>query len=628
MNNIFATLGLLFILHTNIRAQSGFERVYGNSEPDIFRTVISTSDGGIIAGGGTNSYYANNISYSDVYIVKMNSQGDTLWTHHFGDSLYQIILSIAENAEGYVATGWYAVDSPAIAYDGYAIQYDQNGNKLWEKFYGGNGANLSNDVLIDNNGRIVLGGGTTSNTYGGYDMYAAKLDVNGNQIAEAHFGGTDHDYANAIIQTADGGYALAGHTHTLATGYNIYVVKTDSNFIFQWAHDYPAPFDDFGNDIAEDASGNLWILGTMELYPDTSGMVLIKTDPDGTNPVMFFPVSHNGDFGYHIQALNGGGFLIAGVTGNLEKGSEMLLEKLDVNGDTLWTRHFGGTKWEAGFAVAVDPAENILLAGQTEGFGVEQYDAYLVKMDSNGNIPCPASVSFVSSPDSICEDENAFFTNTTVSSQPFTWSENGNNFSNNVDAAYYFNSAGSYDITLSACNISSSQNITVNPKPPTHFTYPHSGTDVNFTLDAGINVQSITWNFGDGSPLNVTDINPFHHYSNFGAYWVVLTVTNDQGCDSTYIEQIDLLTGIDEVKGNSFNLFPNPAHESTILRTSSGNILPLTIVMMNVEGSVIKEFILTKAQEQISVGDMVPGIYLLKLQDSSGFTSALKLEVY
>jgi len=628
MKYVFTTLAFIFILLTNLHAQPGFEKVYGNNPSNIFRTVIATSDGGIIAGGATNNFFANNFSYSDMYIVKMNGSGDTLWTHRFGDSLYQIIRSIAENAEGYLATGWYTVDTPGISTDFYAIQFDLNGNKLWERTYGGAGADLSNDVIIDNNGRIVLGGGSISYTNGGYDVYAVKLDANGNKIADAHFGGADHDFANAMIQTADGGYAMAGHTHTSTSGYNIYVVKTDSNFTFQWAYDYPGPFDDFGYDIAEDASGNLWILGSVELYPDSIGMVLIKTDTDGTNPVMFFPESHNGDFGYHIQALNSGGFLIAGVTNSLEKGSEMLLEKLNANGDTLWTKHFGSTKQETGYAVANDAAGNILLAGQTEGFGIEQFDAYLVKLDSDGDIPCPSSLSFVANTDSICEDQNVFFTNTSVSSQQFTWSENGNNFSNNVNATYYFSSGGNYDVTLTACNVTSSQNITVYSKPPTHFTYTHSGSVVNFTLDAGINVQTISWNFGDGSPLNITDTNPSHTYANLGMYWVIVSVTNTNGCDSTYIEQINLFTGIEDVKGNYFNLFPNPAHESFTLQASSGNIFPLKTVMMTVEGSVIKEFILREAQEQISVSDLIPGVYFLRLQDSSGFTSTMKLEVY
>jgi len=623
MNNIFTTLACIFILLTNAHAQSGFEKVYGGSLPDFFRSVTGTSDGGIVADGVTKILEADSVTIDqDGYVVKTNSTGDTLWTRRFGSTSNDQANGVIENAQGYLVAGWYTVAGGSIKY--YAEQLDENGNQLWENFYGSATYQYCSDVIIDNNGRnILFGGGGVSSL----DFYLVKTDALGNQISEASFGGSGFDFGNAIIQTSDGGYAMTGFTHTGTPGFDIYVVKCDSNLGFEWAHNYGGAFDDFGYDIAEDANGNLWILGSMELYPDTIGMVLIKTDSDGGNPVMFFP-GHNGDFGYQLQTLNGGGFLIGGVTNNLEKGSEMLLEKLDANGDSLWTKHFGSSQAEAGFAVATDADGNILLAGQTAGFGVNQFDAYLVKLDSAGDIPCPPSVSFVANTDSLCEDENVFFTNTTVSSQPFTWSENGNNFSNNIDASYYFSNAGNYNVTLSACNISSSQNITVNPKPLTHFTYIQSGSIVNFSLDAGLSVQTISWNFGDGSPMDTTDINPSHTYAILGTYWVIVTVTNANGCDSTYIEQINLFTGIGEVKGSSFNLFPNPAHESTMLQTSLGNIFPLNAVMMSVEGRVIKEFILRKAQEQVSVGDLIPGIYFLKLQDSSGFTSAIKLEVY
>src|SRR6185295_13615960 len=116
-------------------------------------------------------------------------------------------------------------------------------------------------------------------------------------------------------------------------------------------------------------------------------------------------------------------------------------------------------------------------------------------------------------------------------------------------------------------------------KPPAHFTYTHSGTTVNFTLEPGISVQAISWNFGDGSPLNTVDANPSHTYSNPGLYWVIVSVTNEHGCDSTYIEQITLPTGIDEVASNIFNLFPNPAHEFCLLEISSGSSLPLNATL-------------------------------------------------
>jgi hypothetical protein len=199
----------------------------------------------------------------------------------------------------------------------------------------------------------------------------------------------------------------------------------------------------------------------------------------------------------------------------------MLLEKLNSNGDTLWTKHYGGSKNEYGYFAIQDAEGNIYVAGETEGFGVNQFDGYLVKLDSLGNPPCPDTVSFTSNISEICEDENVFFTNTTVSSQPFSWTVDGNEFSNDVDAGYYFINAGDFSVNLTACSNSASQEIIVNPKPATHFTYSTSGSTVNFQLDPGIDAESISWNFGDGSPVDTANNNPSHTYPATFQYWVV-----------------------------------------------------------------------------------------------------------
>ncbi|MFI5135212.1 MAG: hypothetical protein ACHQD9_05130, partial [Chitinophagales bacterium] len=116
------------------RAQNGFEKVYGGSMADWFRYVIPTSDGGIIACGGTRSYGFGDINNYDGYVVKMNHNGDTLWMRHFGTINIEEAYSVIENSEGYLIVG-YNVSSLGL-YKAYAVQYDLNGSQLWENYYG------------------------------------------------------------------------------------------------------------------------------------------------------------------------------------------------------------------------------------------------------------------------------------------------------------------------------------------------------------------------------------------------------------------------------------------------------------------------------------------------------------
>jgi hypothetical protein len=128
--------------------------------------------------------------------------------------------------------------------------------------------------------------------------------------------------------------------------------------------------------------------------------------------------------------------------------------------------------------------------------------------------------------------------------------------------------------------------------------------------------------------LNTIDNNPSHTYANPGLYWVIVSVTNTSGCDSTYIEQINLPTAVEEVKANSFSLFPNPAHDRVMLKTSTADIFPLKIIMMDLQGRVLNELTVSSDQELILINDLLPGIYFLKLQEQSGSPAVVKLEVY
>ncbi|MFI5135646.1 MAG: PKD domain-containing protein, partial [Chitinophagales bacterium] len=459
------------------------------------------------------------------------------------------------------------------------------------------------------------------------DMYVVRIDSNGEQLGFAHYGGAGDENANAVIRTSDGGYAFLGYSTSVDPSYDIYLVKTDSDLNFLWSRDFGGVYEDIGNDLAEDSMGNLWLLGFETVSPDSSYMVLIKTDADGNNAVTFHPGTHAGDLGNSIRRAKGGGFLITGVTNVTGKGSEMLLERLDSNGDTLWTRHFGGTQSEFGFSVASDDSGNIFIAGETEGFGTNQFDAYLVKTDSTGDIPCPPAVSFTSSSNEICEDENVFFTNTTISSQNFLWNVDGNNFSNNVDAGYYFSQPGNYSIALAACNASSSQQIIVNPKPATHFTYAIYGDEVLFTLDQGLNVQSISWNFGDGSSIDTSNQNPVHIYSSTGLYWVVVSVTNQFGCDSTFAAQLEIVTAVEDINSETITIFPNPSATDILIRSTLLTEVK-KILIMNVAGYVQKIIIPAGEETRFSVNDLAPGIYFLKFEMIGGDSYRRNIEVY
>ena len=114
-----------------------------------------------------------------------------------------------------------------------------SGSQVWSKTFGGIGAEWAFSVIQTFDGGYATAGYTTSSGAGKADVWLVKTDSLGNQEWNKTFGGKEFDWASCVIQTKDGGYALAGSTYTSADmGYDFWLVKTDSSGNQQWNKTY------------------------------------------------------------------------------------------------------------------------------------------------------------------------------------------------------------------------------------------------------------------------------------------------------------------------------------------------------------------------------------------------------
>ena len=206
--------------------QQVWQKTYGGSNLDWASSIQQTTDGGYIVAGWTESFGAGNM---DFYIIKLDSNGNKVWEKTYGGSENDVAYSIQQTSDGgyIVAGGTYSFGAGSA--DFYIIKLDSNGNKVWGKTYGGSNDEWARSIQQTTDGGYIVAGTTYSFGAGYDDFYIIKLDSNGDKVWEKTYGGSSYDEAYSIQQTSDGGYIVAGGTSSFGAGSaDFYIIKTDS----------------------------------------------------------------------------------------------------------------------------------------------------------------------------------------------------------------------------------------------------------------------------------------------------------------------------------------------------------------------------------------------------------------
>lgn len=363
-----------------------FEKTFGGAECDRGYSVQQTTDGGYIIVGITESFGAGDF---DVYLIKTDSLGDTLWTKTFGGTDYDEGSSIQVTSDGgYIITGSiHAYGDIEDTSDVYLIKIDSSGNKEWDRTYGGDSADYGKSVQQTQDGGYIIAGVTESYSAGSYDVWLIKTNSAGNKLWDKTFGGNSADYGNSVQQTSDGGFIVTGGTVSYGTGgsSDMWLIKTDSLGNKEWDKTFGGPDGDGGSCVQQTSDGGYIITGNFQPL-DYLDVWLIKTDTSGDT---LWTKTFGGtppDAGKSVAQTSDGGYLITGHTQSYGAGSaDVYLIKTDENGNTLWTKTFGGSSWDVGSSVTQTSDGGYIIAGYTESYGAGG-DVYLIKTDSLGNV--------------------------------------------------------------------------------------------------------------------------------------------------------------------------------------------------------------------------------------------------
>ena len=390
-----AVLLLLFVLSSfqminSVKASPlMWSQTYGGANTDASTSLVQSADGGYALVGFTYSFGNGD---TDAWLVKTNEYGKMEWNKTYGETeSEEDATSLIQTLDGgYAFAGSKAKRTGpwSMEYDAWFVKTDETGNTEWSKIYGGTGSDSFSSLIQTTDGDFVLAGSTTSFGAGEKDFWLIKTDSSGRTEWNRTYGTSGAETSPyGLVQTSDGGFALAGQSFPSGGVYcDSWLVKTDRYGNMEWDKTYGGPRMDYSTSLVQTADGGFALAGCT----DSSGaggynFWLIKTDRYGN-------VKWNRTYGTENQDTNpslvqtlDGGFAFAGYT-NPDL-ADLMLVRTDGSGNVMWNQTYPGHA-VSGLPSLVQASDGGFALAGAKGFrSVNSDDFWLVKTNEYGVVP-------------------------------------------------------------------------------------------------------------------------------------------------------------------------------------------------------------------------------------------------
>ncbi|NIA12214.1 MAG: hypothetical protein GWP10_21475 [Nitrospiraceae bacterium] len=342
---------------------------FGETGWDMAHSVQQTSDGGYILAGQTSSYGSGGW---DFWLVKTDSNGNKVWDKTFGGSNNDGASSVQQTSDGGYILAGNTYSYGAGSGDFWLVKTDSDGNKQWNKTFGGTSRDEARSVQQTSDGGYILAGYTYSYGAVGQDFWLVKTDSDGNKVWDKTFGGSMHDGASSVQPTSDGGYIITGTTESYGSGgWDFWLVKTDSNGNKVWDKTFGGTNDDFAESVQQTSDDGYILAGETYSYgAGYSDFWLVKTDSNGNKEWDKTFGGTNDDHAESVQQTSDDGYVLAGMTKSYGAGSnDVWLVKTDSNGNKVWDKTFGGTSRDEAYSVQQTSDDGYIIAGSTDSYG-------------------------------------------------------------------------------------------------------------------------------------------------------------------------------------------------------------------------------------------------------------------
>jgi len=370
--SVLSAAAILLVLAAPLAAQVRFQKTYGGADADYASDIVRTDDGGYLMAGRTECFGAG--SY-DAWLIRTDSLGDTLWTRTHGTSGFEGAFALSAIPGG----GWYVAGHGANS-NGYAnvwvLRVDANGDTVWTRELEGQYNDWGWSVATTADGGCIVAGQTESYGAGYVDAWLIKFESDGDTAwAKTHGASDKWDIFYTVAQAPDGGYILGGANYAAGQREDAWLVKTDASGEEEWSHTYSGTagaYEDF-REVINVAGGGFAACGA---WNGQLHLARLNNGGDTLWTRVYEGLQH---IGYGMASCSDGGFVMTG-----SRIQDVSLVRVDSNGDTLWTRTYGGIDPDAGYAV-MQTDDGYAVVGFTRSFGAGWFDAWFIKTDPNGS---------------------------------------------------------------------------------------------------------------------------------------------------------------------------------------------------------------------------------------------------
>ena len=292
-------------------------------------SVCHTTDNYYIMAGYTNSFGAGN---NDVLVIKLHPYLYFDWAKAFGGENNDYAYSIQQTTYGEYIVAGKTNSFGANDYNILVINLSSTGSINWSKTINRLGDDVAYSIKQTISNDYIIAGCSSLDTNS--EVFVIKLNYNGDLIWAKTFGDLGNDEAYSIEETNDG-YIVVGRTNSFSSNYDVLVIKLSHNGNLLWAKTFGLE----GNDEA-----------------------------------------------YSIQKTNDGGYIVVGRTNSFGPDYDVLVIKLDNNGNLLWAKIFDGLGGDdEGYSIQNTTGYEYVVVGKTHYFDTG-YDVFAMKLDNMGNL--------------------------------------------------------------------------------------------------------------------------------------------------------------------------------------------------------------------------------------------------